>query len=450
MYFAAAGRAARGREHQRLVGGEHVRLAARRRGRCTARASRRCSAARLPVVLDRADARRSRARVRSRCPRCGGRSRAASAPAPRAASQVASSKWFAALNFSQARRRRWTAACAAHETPTASRVEHAARRVPVSATSTCSRTRDAEAVAVEARARPRRPGRTCSAVRSSLQQQAAAGALDVARRAIAAAAWRPAAERIPLSPTCAPTTQKRPRSRAIRAIRSESSSPPHLETRMLNASQRLGLGERARLVDRAQRLVDDHRLRDRRGDAAQAVDVVAGDRLLDGARCGTRRMRSIASSASSAVQAQFASTRRSTSGPSTLRSSSSERSSRVEVVADLDLHLPDAERPDHERERDELARRREREHGVVAHLGAPARRRASAAPSSRSACRRRRGTPARARSGRPVAATPSARSAAAPRAATGTSAGCSIQPPSSAGTSRSTSADDRAARRSRR
>ena len=40
----------------------------------------------------------------------------------------------------------------------------------------------------------------------------------------------------------------------------------------------------------------------------------------------------------------------------------------LEVVADLDLHLPDSEGADHERERDELARRRERDDGVVAHL----------------------------------------------------------------------------------
>ena len=62
----------------------------------------------------------------------------------------------------------------------------------------------------------------------------------------------------------------RPASAAISAMRIDASSPPHFDTRMLKASQRLRVDQRLRLGDRPQRLVDDDQSPGRRPSAAGA------------------------------------------------------------------------------------------------------------------------------------------------------------------------------------
>ena len=159
---------------------------------------------------------------------------------------------FAALNFSHVRSSRCKAGVPLMDARPP-RPRAPARRCRISSTSS-SRTWTPRPRPPKTRARPRRPGSTRSSVRSRFSSRLPPEPSSSAAP-IAAAAWRPAAERIPLSPTCAPTTQKIPASSAIRAIRIESRSPPHFETRMLNAPHAFVSASRARLLDGAQRLV---------------------------------------------------------------------------------------------------------------------------------------------------------------------------------------------------
>ena len=208
---------------------------------------------------------------------------------------------------------------------------------------------------------------------------------------------------------------------------------------MLNAPHALRLRQPSRLLDGAQRLVRDHGYGNRLGDLPQPVHVVAGDGLLDGRdpvhahpldrRRPPRRRRPGAVR----VHAQV----------DVLAEHTAQQLERaeiaLEVVADLDLDLPDPERADHERERDELARRRERNARRRSAPRRRARRRASAAPRCGSACRTRRGTRARARTARPGRGRRPTRRRP-PGRSSGTAPASSTVAPSSAGASRSTSA----------
>ncbi len=165
---------------------------------------------------------------------------------------------------------------------------------------------------------------------------------------IAAASMAPRGrEDAALADLCADDAEEAALARDLARCASRSSRPPHFETRMLNASQAPCSARRYGLLDRAQRLVDDDRLtRASAVSRAQTVEVVRGQRLLDGAdpegaHALDRRQRLVGVPGAVGVDAEVGI--RPEHAPEEIAAS---RSSRSRSLADLDLDLPDAERPD--------------------------------------------------------------------------------------------------------